>query len=213
MLFPTVILQNQTVARQIWFFFIWLRWFYGWVEQSDVSHAIYCRLQMEISWGRQRYTILWVLLHKHKSNAHSSKSNSCRKHLQRSGAHMSMSLFAFLQRNYISRKTYSYNRPPDAEHWTYKNTHMAQISVSAASSSSLIVCSRKSQPLWIHSKRKHRISTLSCTQWTSCGADDLLTYWSAQDITLNCFLSPYLLGHSLITGWAVVQASGTTFIY
>lgn len=67
-------------------------------------------------------------------HAHSSRSSSCRKHLQRSDAHLSMSLYAvsaFLQRIYIRRKRYAFTRPPDAEHWTHKNTHMAEISVSA----------------------------------------------------------------------------------
>lgn len=76
---------------------------------------------MKISWGRPSdrqssgfftKTLMnidvYTQTHEH---ALSSRSSSCRKHLERSDAHMSMSLFAafaFLQRIYISRKTYSF---------------------------------------------------------------------------------------------------------
>lgn len=77
----------------------------------------------------ERYTILW-LLHKttherrrlytkhtstHTAAGQAAVENICRGQ----DAHMSVSLyavFAFLQRIYISRKTYSFTRPPDAEH-------------------------------------------------------------------------------------------------
>lgn len=36
---------------------------------------------------------------------------------------------------------------------------------------------------WIHTRRKHRISILSCTQWTNSGANDLLTY-----MTVSCHI-------------------------
>lgn len=51
----------------------------------------------------------------HTAAGQAAVENICRGQ----DAHMSMSLyavFAFLQRIYISRKTYSFPRPPDAEH-------------------------------------------------------------------------------------------------
>lgn len=126
---------------------------------------------------------------------------------------MSMSLysvFAFLQRIYISRKTYSFTRSPDAEHYTHKNTNMAMISVSACQF--LLWCrsllsdslySRKEQLPCIHTRRKHRISILSCTQWPNSGARDLLT-WTEQDTTHSFFLS-HLFSPGLIEGWVTAQ--------
>lgn len=126
---------------------------------------------------------------------------------------MSMSLysvFAFLQRIYISRKTYSFTRSPDAEHYTHKNTNMAMISVSACQF--LLWCrsllsdslySRKEQLPCIHTRRKHRISILSCTQWPNSGDRDLLT-WTEQNTTHNRFLS-HLFSPGLRYGWLLNQ--------
>ncbi len=73
-------------------------------------------------------------IHKHTS-MHTAAGQAAVENICRGqDAHMSMSLyavFAFLQIIYISRKTYSFTHPPDAEHRTHKNTHMATISVCA----------------------------------------------------------------------------------
>lgn len=185
---------------------------------------------MKISWARQSYTNLFFIkkttqecryLYANTRHAHSSGSGSCRKHLERSDAHMSTSLFAvfsFLQRIHISRKTYSFTRLPDAEHWTRKKTHiwlrflsvLASFSSVVALLSSLSVTNRKDQLAWFYTRRKHRISILSCTQWTYSGGSDLLTEWTAQDTTHNCFLSHYLFSHGLIIGCAGFQLLPTT---
>ena len=54
------------------------------------------------------------------------------------------------------------------------------------------------QHLWKHTRRKHGISLLNCTQWTNSGANDLLTYWATQDTARNWFLSLYLFSHGFI---------------
>lgn len=79
-------------------------------------------------------------------------------------------------------------------HYTHKNTHMAVTSVCVLPVPPVLVLSlycRKKQLPWIHTRRKHRISTLSCTQWTNSGASDLLT-WTEQGTACDCFLSHYL---------------------
>lgn len=154
---------------------------------------------------------VYTQTHKH---AHRGRSSSCRKHLERSDAHMSTSLyavFAFLRRHYISRKTNSFNRPPDAKtHIWLRFLSVLASSSSVAGLSSVSVSSRKDQLPWIQTRRKHRISILSCTQWTTSEANDLLTYWTAQDTPHNCFLSYKIFSSGLITGWTVVQALVTS---
>ncbi len=153
---------------------------------------------------------VYTQTHKH---ATSSGSSSCGKHLERSDAHMSMSLyavFAFLQRLHISRKRFHLlvlqmqSTEPIKTHMLLQFLSELASSSSAPGLSSLSVSSREDQLHWIHTRRKHRISILSCTQWTSSGANDLLTYWTAQYTTHNCFLSHYLLSQGLIWDWTVL---------
>lgn len=123
---------------------------------------------MKISWNRHSKPLMNadVYAQTHKP-AHNSRSSSCRKTSAEARHPMSLhSVFAFLQRIYVSRKKSSFIHPPDAEHYTHKNTHMARISVSACqfllwcwSLLSESLYSRKEQLPWIHTRRKHRIQT------------------------------------------------------
>lgn len=189
-----------------------LWWFYWWVEYRYVSPAIYCCSWIKFSYGRQSDTrpFDFPLINadvdtQTREHARSMWSSSCSKHLsevRHPRVNVSSAAFAFLQRIFICISFSLWmqsNEPTETHMWLWFLSALSSCSTAQGASS------RKAQPHWIAGRRKHRISILRWTQWTSSRAHDLLTYWTAH----NCFLSPYLLAHGLITGWTVVQAAGS----
>ena len=104
--------------------------------------------------------------------------------------------FAFLQRIYISRKTYSFTRPPiqtTKTHIWLRFLSALASSSSAAGLSSLIVSIGKISCPGSTAGRQHRISILSCTQWPTNLLDSTRHY-------TQLFPATFLLSYSLIPG-------------
>lgn len=152
---------------------------------------------------RGRYTIIWLIhkntwaqtrLHKHTSipaavgQAAGRNSWKC----QTPTCQCPSAVSAFLQRIYISEKDILIHSSSSCRTANLPRRSFCQSSTSSYFVAALFLLSvscRKHQLLWSHMRRKHRTSTLSCTQWTSSGATDLLISRTTWDSEHNCFLS------------------------
>lgn len=197
------------------------------MEQKNVSQLIYCCLRsagtdravntLPASPQNLSRTHTSTLECRHAAAVQAAAENICR--VQAPTCHRP-SVFAFFRRICICRKTSNIHAPRLQMCCTRKKKQLAcspAMTAGALPTPPVVpvppLYSRKKQLPWIHTRRKHRISTVSRTQWTN--------FWSQWPTNLHtprdCFLSHYLFGHCDITKWAAVQqptaciASATLF--
>lgn len=160
-------------AHQI--YFVWLQLLYGRVEQRNMSRVIYCYLLAKISWKRQSDAQLsGLLVNPHlNTGIYSNKractqeqikqlQNICRGQTPTFPPPSTPCLHVSSGPTLAPRKINSPPRPRDA----LTNTHrlLRQLLLWCRSFLSGSLCSSMEQLLLIRNRRKHRISTLSCTQ-------------------------------------------------
>lgn len=207
------------VAWQIWIFFIWVWWFYGWVEHGDVCLKWFTSVYKWRSAGTDRaihnplapsqnHSWAQTPVHKHTSThtaaGRTAVTNICRGHTPTRQCPSTLCV------HFSGESTLAKGRinPPVLQMQSNeptKNTHMATISVSPRQFllhlSSLSVSSRKYQLLWSHTRRKTQdlhTELYSMNQLWSQWPTNLLD--NLQDAAHNCFLSLALFNRGLISG-------------
>lgn len=105
---------------------------------------------------------------RHVAAVPAAAENTCRGHTPTC---QRPSVFAFLQRIWICGKTSNIHAPSLQMCYTPCSSYDCRCFVSSSVVPVPPLYSREEQLLWIHTRRKQRISTLNRTQWTN----DLLT--------------------------------------
>lgn len=187
------------------------------MEQKNVSQLIYCCLSGKISWNWPSIARSPCLSTELLTDAYVHTQTQRRfKQLQKTSAefrrpHVISPLCLHFSGESASAGRHLIFMLPVSRCATHGEKKKQQLACGPAMTAGALpapplvpvppLYSRKEQLPWIHTRRKHRISTLSRTWWTN--------FWSQWPTNLHtpsdCFLSHYLFGHCEITKQAAGQ--------